>query len=374
MTKRWYIALVILFTALTAHAQPGGGLRETMKALVFTNEGQLDSAQHYIEKAVASERGKTDPQSWMIRGYVYKAIYKEREKSDKSSPARVKSLDSYYTALNLKAEGEVLQNTTQGIRYLANSYYNDAVTSLNVRDYEISLKNYEDYKVSMLKIEPEQSFVEQDVQYYNVLGSTVYSILADREPDHKKKNKYIQKALDAYRLVLDMDKRNFSANYNIAVLYYNQGVNKIKEIDPLAPFDTVILRQDQSVELFQKAKPFMLLANRIDGSKREVYIGLSGIYFSLNEVDSSNYYSKQLEQLDENSGDPNRARLENFNAAYSDVALWVQANSRVPKSDSENLNEKQYGLWLDDMRVDHKAGRLLPEMIEKLEALPGWEW
>ena len=80
-----------------------------------------------------------------------------------------------------------------------------------------------------------------------------------------------------------------------------------------------------------------------------------------------------LEQLDENSGDPNRARMENFNAAYGDVAAWVQANGRIPKSDSEDLNEKQYGLWLDDVRADHGAGRLIPEMIQKLEALPGWE-
>jgi len=376
MTRSWYIALFLFMLGTTAMAQPGRqpAIRETMEALKHANEGQLDSAVLHIEKAVASERGKSDAWTWVIRGYVYKAVYKANEKDDKASAARETALESYYTALRLDQDNEYVDNTHQGVNYLANSYYNDAVVTLNVNEYTTSLKCYESYKKAVVQIDPEKDFSDQDVQYHNVLGSSVYSILAERESDSKKKNDYINEAIKVYDKVLTIDEFNFSANYNTAVLFYNQGVNKIKEIDPLAPFDSVIARQDQSVELFKRSKPYMHRANYIDPCKREVYIGLSGIYFSLQLVDSSNFYTKRLEQLDATGCNFEEERMKLFEPLFAPFAEWVDTNGALPSASSTDETEQKMYAQMELFLNEYAGEHMIPQQTQRLEALPGWQW
>jgi len=372
MLYRLFCIVLFLVTGFGAIAQ-SGGTPLTVKALMLCNEGKIDSAEYCIDRDV-KEGGVNDAWSWTIRGYVYKAKYKDQEKSNIQSPARKTSLESYKTAIKLDTAEEYIKNTHQGIRFLSNSYYNDAVTSLNTEEYEQSQVCYSAYKEGSLIIEPEIDFKEKDILYYNVLGSSVFSILADQEPDLKIKQKYIRKALSAYAKVLELDPRNFSANYNTGVLFYNLGVNKIKEIDPLAPFDTVIAKTNESNEMFERAKPFMLHANNIDPSKREVYIGLGGIYFSLNMIDSSNFYSKKLVELDERSESPSQIKYNNFLTSYTPVKTWIIENERLPLRTSEDPVEKRYAIWCDEMRYDYVGKRLSRKMIDDLEALPEWSW
>ena len=83
----------------------------------------------------------------------------------------------------------------------------------------------------------------------------------------------------------------------MGILYYNQAVNLINQSD--YDLDIVALNdvQDNSINLFKQSLPFMEKAYALDPNKKETLLGLSGIYFSLNEKEKSNEFKQKLEQI-----------------------------------------------------------------------------
>jgi hypothetical protein len=296
MKKQWYILVVLVLSSVAAFAQP----RLTLIAMAHCNKGQLDSAQLYIDEAITLEEGANDAQSWTYRGYIYKAIYKANERSDPNSPARMTSIDSYKKSIALLNEGLSQEQSLQGITYLSKTYYNDAVRALNAKKPEQAIKNYAEFKEIKAYIEPAHNFKEEDIRFYNIIASSVYTVIYDA--DREEKAAFFDKAIEAYKTVLQLDSNDYNANYNTGVLYYNKGVNNIKGLDPEAPIPIIVGTQDECVVLFKKALPYMLKAYNLNPKRREVLIGLSGIYFSLNEIDKSNHYNKLLEEVDKSKG------------------------------------------------------------------------
>jgi tetratricopeptide (TPR) repeat protein len=296
MKKQWYILVVLVLSSVAAFAQP----RLTLIAMAHCNNGQLDSAQLYIDEAITLEEGASDAQSWTYRGYIYKAIYKANERSDPNSPARITSIDSYKKSIALLNEGLSQEQSLQGITYLSKTYYNDAVRALNAKNPEQAIKNYAEFKEIKAYIEPAHNFKEEDIRFYNIIASSVYTVIYDA--DREEKAVFFDKAIEAYKSVLQLDSNDYNANYNTGVLYYNKGVNNIKGLDPEAPIPIIVGTQDECVVLFKKALPYMLKAYNLNPKRREVLIGLSGIYFSLNEINKSNHYNKLLEEVDKSKG------------------------------------------------------------------------
>lgn len=296
MKKKWYILVVLVLGSFTAFAQP----KLTLDAMAKCNQGELDSAQLFIDEAITQDGGVDDAQTWTYRGYIYKAIYKANERSNPNSPARLTSIESYKKSITLKNEGLSQEQSLQGITYLSKTFYNDAVRALNAKNHEQAIKNYGEYKEVKKYIEPMHSFKEEDIRFYNILASSVYTVLYDS--DREENAAFFNKAIEAYIDVLQLDSNDYNANYNTGVLYYNKGVNNIKNLDPEAPIPIIVGTQDECVVLFKKALPYMLKAYDLNPKRREVLIGLSGIYFSLNEIDKSNHYNKLLEELDKSNG------------------------------------------------------------------------
>jgi hypothetical protein len=296
MRKQWYIVVVLILSSFAAFAQP----RLTLIAMAHCNKGQLDSAQSYIDQAIALEDGSNDAQTWTYRGYIYKAIYKANERSNPNSPARLTSIESYKKSITILNEGLSQEQSLQGITYLSKTFYNDAVRALNGKEDGQALKNYGEYKEIKAYIEPTHSFKVEDIRFYNILASSVYTVVYDS--DREGKADYFDKAIEAYIIVLELDSNDYNANYNTGVLFYNKGVNNIKNLDPEAPIPIIVGTQDECVVLFKKALPYMLKAYELNPKRREVLIGLSGIYFSLNEIEKSNHYNKLLEELDKANG------------------------------------------------------------------------
>lgn len=105
-------------------------------------------------------------------------------------------------------------------------------------------------------------------------------------------------AKSSYNKVLELDPNNIGANYNMGILYYNQAVNLINQSD--YDLDIVALSdiQDNSIKLFKESLPFMEKAYSLDPRRKETLLGLSGIYFSLNEFDKSNMFKLKLEEIE----------------------------------------------------------------------------
>ena len=118
------------------------------------------------------------------------------------------------------------------------------------------------------------------------------------EADRTGKLDFLTFTKNAYNKILTIDPNNIGANYNMGILYYNQAVNLIKQSD--YTIDIVALNdvQDNSIKLFKESLPFMEKAYSLDPRRKETLLGLSGIYFSLNEIEKSDMFKQKLEDID----------------------------------------------------------------------------
>lgn len=95
---------------------------------------------------------------------------------------------------------------------------------------------------------------------------------------------------DSILRILGTDSTNYSANYQLGMLYYEGAVKLIRDTPYEVDLITLDEIQNESVELFRKALPYLERAYRYNPSKKEILSGLSALYFSLNELDKAQEY------------------------------------------------------------------------------------
>jgi len=87
------------------------------------------------------------------------------------------------------------------------------------------------------------------------------------------------------------------AQFNLGIIYYNQAVDIINAQIYNIDFTTLAQIQDECIDLFKKALPFAQKAYELDPTNKNVLEMLSGIHFGLNDLDKSNQFKAELENL-----------------------------------------------------------------------------
>ena len=64
-------------------------------ASLFLHNNNLDSAKALIEQAILDSDYVNEPDTWYLRGFIYKTIYNLNEKTNMQSPARMVALNSF---------------------------------------------------------------------------------------------------------------------------------------------------------------------------------------------------------------------------------------------------------------------------------------
>ena len=109
---------------------------------------------------------------------------------------------------------------------------------------------------------------------------------------------FIEKAKVVYKGIIAKDANHKRANYNLALLYYNKAVNLMNNMDD-DDDDIFALNdvQDQCIGLFNQSLPYFLNAHNLDPNNTEVLIGLSAVYWSLNNMEKSEEFKAKLEEI-----------------------------------------------------------------------------
>ncbi len=284
--------LLLLFATIVGKAQQS----KFNAAYTFLQQGNLDSAKVNIDAAIIHPETAGDGKTWYVRGFIYKSIYNKNEKGNKQSPSRLTALNSFKKSIQLDTTQENVQENVKNIKYLCTTLYNDAGASLDSIDYKIAIANFDIFKEYYLLVDPTPANIQQkDIDFTLAIASLYTKVF---ESDRKGKIEFLKLAKDAYNKILSIDPNNIAANYNMGILYYNQAVNLINQSD--YDLDIVALNdiQDNSINLFKESLPFMEKAYELDPKRRETLLGLSGIYFSLNEFEKSNMYKQKLEEIE----------------------------------------------------------------------------
>lgn len=289
MARRILIALLAALSAPWLVAQ-GDPLTEALRKY---QAGELAQARVLIDQAVLMPEHTTNAEAWLLRGFVYKDTYKGTTDVAQSDQLRDEALTSLFTCIALDSAGAYRENAKQAYEFLARSYFNDAAKALNEQNEERALQVFPKYKEAALRLDPNADLRTREIEFNNALG-TVYT---------KRFNKdrlvldWFDKAVVAYKAVIELDPENYGANYNLATLFYNRGVYNIQRINADDEIPTILQIQEASREFFQQALPFMLKAHDMNPTRRETLLGLEGIYYSLQDQESSDKFRQLFEEI-----------------------------------------------------------------------------
>ena len=295
MKKLIYIALLLLFGNSLI------GQNKLTNALYSLKNNELDKAKLLIDAAAEDTLFQDKAATWYYRGFIYKNLFKENESSNKQSPLRLKSIEYFKKSLEIEPEGTYAESTKKGMTFLAQTIYNHSATSFDPENYELAISNYELYKEVMRVVEPESDFTSKDVMF-NLALATTFGRIAEEDKDSTKRATFTDKAKKLYEEVLKMDPNNISANYNLGIIYYNEGVEIVNNMDYSLDLFELNAVQDRIIELFKESLPYMKKAYELNPKRKETLIGLQGIYFSLNDIEKSEAFKKELEELESTEG------------------------------------------------------------------------
>lgn len=280
--------IVLLCIALLS--QIGLSQELTAKAHAKFKAGEFDSARVYIDQAVLSTE-QTNSQTWQLRGLIYRKM-----ESAEHPDYREIAIESFVQARVTDKEGIHAEKINEYLYHTIIRYYNDAVLFLNAGELANSERSYLSYKEKyLLLIDSKKDFTEQDIEYYNALG-TGYSTQLNRLSGKEYEISFNQ-AIITFGRVLAIDSMNYSANLNSAVLYYNRGAELIDNPDVNSTIEELIENIDKSNTLFIAALPMMLKAYSINPESPEVIEGLAGIYYSLNDNDNWMIFQTKLDTI-----------------------------------------------------------------------------
>lgn len=285
------LLLLIISGAAGLHAQSKHHLD---RATEFILNGQVDSSRMEIDLQMKEPGADKDPDVWYWRGIIYYEMYKRHEITNTASPHRLTALNSFETSLSMDSDSARIQLSRAYLKSIASRFYNDAVATLDTVNYATSVSCYQNYRKAVLLSDPKFDIKKKDTEFYLALASTYLTIY---NVDKKANAEFFDSTRNTYMRVLTIDPNNYSANYNLGVLFWNKGVDLMYDIDYDDSLGMVFDVQDRSVELFKQSLPFAEKAYEMEPKREETLIVLSGIYYSLNEFEKSDKYKEMLDNL-----------------------------------------------------------------------------
>ena len=264
-----------------------------VEALRHYQAGELAQARDHIDRAVTGPVVAGDPEAWLLRGFVYKDLYKDLSSGPEADQLRETAMESLEKCLMLDSAHVYRENALQAREFLVRSYFNDAAKALNAMDDERALMLYGKYREATLRANPNAQLNAREVEFTNALG-TVYT---KRFNQARTDTVLFAKAIDAYKHVLELDPENYGANYNLATLYFNRGVFRIREISAENDIPSIEMIQMVARGLFLQALPYMLKAHDMNPTRRETLLGLEGIYYSLQDENNADKFRRLFEEM-----------------------------------------------------------------------------
>jgi tetratricopeptide (TPR) repeat protein len=279
----------ILVVLLVFVASMGYGQKYTTKAYSLYQAGSYDEAQLYADSAIVSNE-RFNSQLWQLRGLIYRKL----EQSVGEKEYRDIAIESFVQARTLDEEGKYKDKIDGYLKNTVIRYYNGAVTALEEKNLEEAESSYNQYKEKQKKyVDETADFKESDIQFYTALGSEYLKLVSTLQG--AEKTKQTAKGVHFFQTVLELDNNIFGPNLNVGVMYYNNGADLLMNMDPLTPIEEIPLIEERAQEDFRKALPYLLEANRIDGTRTDVIEAITGCYYGLQDDVNYDKYQKILD-------------------------------------------------------------------------------
>jgi len=255
--------------------------------------GNLIEAKTYVDSAMTFPSLAKDPSTWYLRGFIYKDLFK---RENNNSDYRKEAIHAFTYLLEMENIEKYQEDAIQNIKFLSTTYYNDAVASLDRGDLDDAIEHYNNFTLTYpIGNDATIDLLEKDIDFYLAIGSKLTTL---NNQDTTGSGHYFEQAIAQFNRVLELDTINLKANYNLGVLYYNEALTMIADLD-YDDIDIIAISEleDRSIQLFETALPYFQRAYQVNPNDINTLEGLSGIYFSLRDFEKSNEFKYRADEL-----------------------------------------------------------------------------
>jgi len=114
---------------------------------------------------------------------------------------------------------------------------------------------------------------------------------------NKNKKDYQDIAKLALLKSIEIDPKNISANINLGILFYNEGVELMQKMEYDVELSQLDVVQENAKKLFKQSLPFMNKVYELEPKDSRAIDGLEGIYHALNDWEMETFFRKKKEAL-----------------------------------------------------------------------------
>ena len=277
---------------------------EKMLLLQKYKSKAYENAQGYIDTVLSQCPDQNqDAYFWHVCGFINLDIFKFVENKKSGSITKARAADCFIKSINLDVEKKYFDLNNKLIDYVSTFYYNDAVKILqkfDMKNQDNAISYYNSFKKLKEISHPDYDFSEKEVDFYFGIGM-LYKMRYEKDKTNNKS--LMDSCINYFNKSLEIDPNQYSANYNLGIMYHNLGVDIImEELDIDADLEMVILMQEQAVNYFSKSLPFLKKVYQMKPQEVSIVKGIAAVYYSLNDMEKHVEYMNILKELESNSG------------------------------------------------------------------------
>jgi tetratricopeptide (TPR) repeat protein len=228
-------------------------------------KGQIDTAVMY-NAAIAAQNIK----EWDKAAKYYKKV----TEYDYQGPR------AYALLKNAYMQAGDTSKAVEAMKEGFNKYPSNQMMVQNLINYYLlnaeEPKNALKYLNRAIEEHPDQS------QYYSAKGQ-IYDETGD-----------LEKAKKFYKEALEIDDKNYTAAYNLGVIYFNKGVDIVTKANKIKDEEKYKKMKDEADNYFLKAIPYMEKAHKIKPEDKQVMSTLKTLYYRL-RMEDKDYLRKYKE-------------------------------------------------------------------------------
>ncbi len=175
-----------------------------------------------------------------------------------------------------------------------------------------------------------------NLQLYRVLAST-YEKLAKQAREsggQKRASKYKDSARNTYNSILEVDPGNFKANYNLGIMYYNIGVDKVKRSQEVEDIDKLTKLENEASEELKKAIPYLEKAFHKNCDDKNLFRSLKNVYKRTNQ-------QSKAKALKSAYADANQVIVNIKGQTDQKGTVTISHSGKTSKYINEKLNDRK---------------------------------
>ena len=263
-------------------------VKHAVAAAKFCQEKNFDAARKEIDLAMQVDTEKDEVYTWYIRGFIFKEIYKTSESHDRNSASREEATSSFLYSKKLVREQGSEYNNDAALKFLASTYYNDALISasdFDIKDEMQGENQLQKFVDISRKIDPASRTETSEREYYKVRGQR-YLTLWSADTCNRALS---EKALASYGNALLKGEPDCDMIYNMAIIHYNIYVH--------ASYEGSCYTQEEGTLHVNDALQRLTEAERICPEKIEVISALQNLYRATGDLERANQYGNKLNTL-----------------------------------------------------------------------------